>query len=63
MKFVLILTIVIGTDEPHGGIPHAWALDTGLTGPECTALLEKVTPAYDLIGNALLSCEEDRAEF
>ena len=61
MKFVLLLTLWIGTDDPNGGMAHVWVLDHQLSGPDCVGMLETITPAYELIGNAVLSCEEDNA--
>ena len=63
MKFVLLLTIWIGTDNPDGGMAHVWVLDDKLSGTDCVTMLEEITPAYDMIGNALLSCEQDHGEF
>ena len=60
LKYVLLLTVAIGTDEPHGGTLYTWALDTGLTGAECIAALEAATPTADMMG-AILACERDHA--
>lgn len=62
MRFALYLLAAIGTDDPDGGVVHAWALDGNLTRVECEARRIELAPAYALMGPAAtLACEEDHA--
>ena len=60
MKFALFLTLFMPTTETEGQ-NHVFILDSGMTGIACTALLEEIAPAYDLLGEGWLSCEQDHA--
>lgn len=61
MKYVLLLLVTIGTDDPDGGVEHAWALDGGMTLIECIARADELQPAYSLMGEVTLACEADQA--
>lgn len=56
MLYALILSIMLadGTDA-------TFALDTGLTGEDCTAQLGESLHVTDRIGNATLYCQPDAA--
>ena len=62
MKVVLLLSVVIGTDDPHGGVAHVWALKTNMTPQACETLKARLAPAYAYMGPAAtLECATDHA--
>jgi len=63
MKFALFFTLFIQSGDLEGqGGNYVYALDTNLTGSDCVELLEELTPAYALMGEGWLSCEQDQGE-
>lgn len=63
MKFALFFTLFIQTGEIEGeGFNYVYVLDSNMTGADCVAKLEEIAPAYALMGEGWLSCEQDQAE-